>query len=77
MPLPTVDELLDQSIAAYQEGDRDSAPELLARVIQLDPNSERAWLWLSGIVTTNEVGALSEIQAQSHRAFGRAGQEPG
>lgn len=53
MPLPAVDELLDQSIAAYKEGDRDHASELLAKVIQLDPNNERAWLWLSGIVATD------------------------
>ena len=53
MPLPTVDELLDQSIAAYKEGDLDLASEILAKVIQLDPNSERAWLWLSGIVATD------------------------
>lgn len=52
MSLPSADQLLDQSIAAYKGGDRDHASYLLARVMQIDPDNERAWLWLSGIVAT-------------------------
>jgi hypothetical protein len=53
MPHPTVDELLAQSIAAYNDGEREQASILLAQVLQADANNERAWLWLSGIVITD------------------------
>jgi hypothetical protein len=53
MPNPTVDSLLEQSIAAYNDGDRDQASVLLSHVFQLDANNERAWLWLSGVVLTD------------------------
>src|SRR5262245_43586923 len=45
--------LVDQSIAALRGGDKARAAELLAQAIQLDPNHEQAWLWLSGIVATD------------------------
>ncbi len=53
MPSQTVDQLLDQSIVAYKKDDMGVASKLLAQAIKLDPNSERAWLWISGIVTTD------------------------
>jgi hypothetical protein len=53
MPLPTIDELLDQSIDAYKDGDKEISSKILAKVIQLDPNNERAWLWISGIVSSD------------------------
>jgi Tfp pilus assembly protein PilF len=46
--------LTDQGITALKAGDRDRARELLGQAIRLDPRSERAWLWLSGVVTTDE-----------------------
>ena len=48
-----IDELLNQSIAAYKEGDNEHSSEILANIIRKDPNNERAWIWLSGIVTTD------------------------
>lgn len=53
MPGPTVDQLLDQSIDAYKKSDMDRAAKLISQAIRLDANSERAWLWLSGIVVTD------------------------
>jgi hypothetical protein len=53
MPHPTVDQTLDQSIAAYKADDMALASKLLADAIKIDPNNERAWLWLSGIVSTD------------------------
>jgi len=53
MTLLTVDQMLDQSVAAYKQNDHDKAAKLISETIKLDPNSERAWLWLSGIVVTD------------------------
>lgn len=53
MTLPNVDQMLDQSIAAYKKDDHEKAAKLIAQAIKLDPNCERAWLWLSGIVVTD------------------------
>ena len=52
MLLPTIDELLDRSIAAYKKEDTGEASKLLAQVLRIDPNNERAWLWVSGIVSS-------------------------
>ena len=49
-----VDDLLKQGIAALNEGRREEAHNLLAQVVKQDANNEIAWLWLSGVVDTNE-----------------------
>lgn len=48
-----LDQMLDQSIVAYKKDEIAEASSLLAQVIKQDPNNERAWLWLSGIVATD------------------------
>ena len=53
MVSPAIEQLLDESISAYQKNDMDQASKLLAQAIKDDPNNERAWLWLSGIVVTD------------------------
>lgn len=53
MPAPNLEQMLDQSIAAYKIDDMVKASKLLAQVIKQDPNNERAWLWISGIVATD------------------------
>ena len=53
MSSQTVDQLLDESIAAYKQKDHDKAAKLIAQAIKLDADNERAWLWLSGIVATD------------------------
>jgi hypothetical protein len=53
MNLQNIDELLNQSISAYREGNKEQSSELLANIIRQDPNNERAWIWLSGIVTSD------------------------
>jgi tetratricopeptide (TPR) repeat protein len=49
-----VSEWLRDGIAAARAGRRDEARELLMRVIEVNERSERAWLWLSGVVETDE-----------------------
>ncbi len=48
-----IDQMLNKSIAAYKKDDITTASKLLAQVIKQDPNNERAWLWLSGIVSSD------------------------
>ena len=51
-PPATSPSSIDQAIAALRNGDNVRGAELLAQVIQTDPNNEQAWLWLSAIVAT-------------------------
>jgi hypothetical protein len=46
------DSLLAQGIAAARAGDKSTARQLLTQVIQQDPRSEAAWLWLSSVLDT-------------------------
>ena len=48
-----LDLMLSKSIAAYKADDMTTASKLLAQVIKQDPNNERAWLWISGIVSSD------------------------
>ncbi|MCI0396280.1 MAG: hypothetical protein L0332_02215 [Chloroflexi bacterium] len=45
---------LRQGIAAAKNGDKSTARELLLQVVEADENNEQAWLWLSGVVETDE-----------------------
>ena len=66
MPSQTVDQLLDESIAAYKQKDHDKVAKLIAQAIKLDADNERAWLWLSGIVATDSRGSsASNVFLQS------------
>ncbi len=44
--------LLARAIAAARAGDRSVARQLLTQVIQDDPKSEAAWMWLSSVLDT-------------------------
>lgn len=48
-----IDDLLNLSIAAYREGNFEQSSELLANIIRQEPDNERAWIWVSGIVTSD------------------------
>jgi tetratricopeptide (TPR) repeat protein len=50
----TVDDLLKQGIAAARAGRKDEARQKLMRVVELDEENEQAWLWLSGVVESND-----------------------
>lgn len=49
-----VSEWLRDGIAAAKAGRRDEARDLLMRVIEVNERSEQAWLWLGGVVDTDE-----------------------
>ena len=46
------DSPLAQGILAARAGDKSTARRLLSQVIQEDPSSEAAWLWLSSVLDT-------------------------
>jgi len=48
------DDLLQQGIAAVRAGQLDAGRQLLAKAIQINPQSEMAWIWMSGVVQTDE-----------------------
>jgi len=45
--------LLQRGVTAARSGRTTEALQLLHRVVQVDPGNEMAWLWLSGLMTTN------------------------
>lgn len=45
---------LDEAIAAIKAGDKETGRELLANLLQVDYNNEKAWLWLSSVVESDE-----------------------
>ena len=49
-----VEALLSQGVAAAKAGKEDEARNLLSQVLDLDPDNERAWLWMSGVVPDEE-----------------------
>jgi tetratricopeptide (TPR) repeat protein len=49
-----VNQLLKKGIQALKAGQREEARALLMQVIEVDEESERAWLWLSGTVDSDE-----------------------
>jgi hypothetical protein len=49
-----VEALLRQGIAAAKAGKEEEARDLLSQVLDLDPDNERAWLWMSGLVPEAE-----------------------
>lgn len=51
--MSTITELLQQGIAAMKSGHTAAARLLLTNVLQIDPQNEQAWLWLSGAVATD------------------------
>jgi tetratricopeptide (TPR) repeat protein len=47
-------ELVRQGIAAAKAGQKDEAQQMLLQAVELDELNEQAWLWLSGLVETQE-----------------------
>src|SRR5215470_12061485 len=46
--------LLTQAVDALRAGDKARARDLLGQAIRLNPADDRAWLWLSGAVETDD-----------------------
>lgn len=57
------DDLLSRAIAAARGGHHEEARQMLVEVLQTDPHSEAAWLWMSAAVETRaeRVHCLQQI----------------
>jgi len=49
-----MEDLLQQGITAYKAGKRDEARRMLASFVKQNPDSERAWGWMSSICNTDQ-----------------------
>jgi len=52
--MTSANELLQEGITAARAKKADEALALLKQVVQVEPRNEEAWLWLSGVVETDE-----------------------
>ena len=57
--MPDTSDLLQQGIAYAKEGRRQEAREILLQVVELDDQNESAWLWLSGVVDSDDDRAVA------------------
>lgn len=49
-----MDDLVEQGVQAFRVGERDKARKLLLAAVKQDPNSERAWGWLSNVMDNDK-----------------------
>lgn len=54
MATNNVNAMVKDAVRALKSNNRDGARELLQRATDLDPYNEQAWLWLSGVVETED-----------------------
>lgn len=52
--MSTTNELLQEGIQAAKSGQVDKAHRILKQVVEREPRNEMAWLWLSGVLETDE-----------------------
>jgi tetratricopeptide (TPR) repeat protein len=52
-------DLLQQGIALAKAGRRDEARNTFLQVVELDERNESAWLWLSGVVDSDDDRAIA------------------
>lgn len=64
----TVQELIQHSIQALRQQNRERANQLLRRVVRLDEMNEQGWLWLSSVVEDREkITCLEKVLAINPR----------
>ena len=71
-----ISEWLRAGIAAAKANRRDEARELLLRVVEADEEIEQAWLWLSGVVDSDEdrlIALENVLEINPDNAQARAG----
>ena len=57
--MPDTTELLQQGIALAKAGQREEARSILMQVVEQDERNESAWLWLSGVVDSDDDKAVA------------------
>jgi len=57
--MPDTTDLLQQGIALAKSGRHEEARAILLQVIEQDEQNESAWLWLSGVVDSEDDKAVA------------------
>ena len=57
--MPDTTELLQKGIALAKAGRREEARDILLQVVEQDERNESAWLWISGVVDTDDDKAIA------------------
>jgi len=57
--MPDTSDLLQQGIAYAKAGHREETRDILLQVVELDEQNESAWLWLSGVVDSDDDKAVA------------------
>ena len=57
--MPDTTELLQRGIALAKAGRREEARDILLQVVEQDDRNESAWLWISGVVDTDDDKAVA------------------
>ncbi len=57
--MPDTTELLQKGIALARAGRREEARNILLQVVEQDEQNESAWLWISGVVDTDDDKAIA------------------
>jgi hypothetical protein len=57
--MPDTTELLQKGIALAKAGHREEARNILLQVVEQDERNESAWLWISGVVDTDDDKAIA------------------
>ena len=57
--MPDTTELLQQGTALAKAGQREEARSILMQVVEQDERNESAWLWLSGVVDSDDDKAVA------------------
>jgi len=57
--MPDTTELLQRGIALAKAGRREEARDILLQVVEQDERNESAWLWISGVVDTDDDKAIA------------------
>jgi Flp pilus assembly protein TadD len=57
--MPDTSDLLQQGITLARAGRREEARNILLQIVELDERNESAWLWLSGVVDSEEDRAIA------------------
>jgi thioredoxin-like negative regulator of GroEL len=76
LSLTDMSALLQKGIAAARSGRTLEARSLLEQVVQTDPDNEMAWLWLSGLMTTNQQKCVcleQVLRTNPENVYARAG----
>ena len=58
---------LQQAIAAIKAGDKKSGQQLLAQVVNADPQNEAAWLWMASTMDDSTEKRYAKVEHMCYK----------